>query len=134
MQTKVVIAGSVSLANEIKRWVDYWNIQENCIVLDYPKTIDQENFDLDYPKVHEDFFRNIKEADILFVANEDKNGVGGYIGYETFAELAFAVAQKLTDKRNIKIILAKMPSKEVGCYEEVVLWTRLGWIDETLEK
>ncbi|MDI3496568.1 MAG: hypothetical protein PWQ35_589 [Patescibacteria group bacterium] len=30
---KVVIAGSASLENEIQKWVEYWNNQENCSVL-----------------------------------------------------------------------------------------------------
>ena len=64
--------------------------------------------------------------------NEDKSGISGYIGAETFAELSFGLAQKLINEKNIKLILAKMPSKEVGCYEEIILWKKLGWIDEVL--
>ena len=57
-----------------------------------------------------------------------KGGVEGYIGAETFAELTFTVAQNLVYRKNIEIILAKMPSEKVQSFEEVNLWLRLGWI------
>lgn len=129
---KVVIAGSVKLQDEIEKWVQYWNNKEDYSVLDYPKTMPQDNFDVLYPDVHKNFFKNITEADILFVANERKDGVDGYIGAETFAELGFGLAQKLVYGKNIKLILANMPAKEVACYDEIVLWKKLGWIDEIL--
>lgn len=131
---KVVIAGSAKLQNEIKKWTEYWNSKEGYLVLDYPKSIPQDNFNKLYPDVHKDFFKSITEADILFIANEKKNGIEGYIGYETFAELGFGLAQKLVNGKNIKLILAHMPSKEVGCYDEIVLWQKLGWVDEIIEK
>ncbi len=86
-----------------------------------------------YPKVHIDFFKDLKRADIIFIANEDKKGIKGYIGSETFAELAFGLAEKLVYKRKVKLILAQMPAKEVASYEEICLWKRLGWIDEVLD-
>ena len=58
----------------------------------------------------------------------------GYIGPETFAELAFAVIRKISNKQKIKIILARMPSKKVASHEEIKRWLRLGWIDEILRK
>jgi hypothetical protein len=129
---KIVIAGSAKLQSEIQKWIEYWNNKEDYSVLDYPKEIPQDNFDNLYPDVHRNFFKNITEADILFVANEKKNGIDGYIGAETFAELAFGLAQKLVNEKDIKLILANMPSKEVACYDEIVLWKRLGWIDEII--
>lgn len=129
---KVVIAGSAKLQNEIQKWIQYWNNKDGYSVLDYPKTIPQENFDELYPDVHKNFFRSIVEADVLFVANDKKNGVDGYIGAETFAELGFGLAQKLVNGKNIKLALACMPSKEMACYDEIVLWKKLGWIDEII--
>ncbi len=129
---KVVIAGSSKLQDEIKKWIEYWNNKEGYSVLDYPKAIPQDGFDSLYPDIHKDFFKNITESDILFVANGNKNGIDGYIGYETFAELGFALAQKLVNGKDIKLVLANMPSKEVGCYDEIVLWQKLGWIDEII--
>ena len=126
---KVVIAGSVKLQNEIGKWITYWNRKVGYSVLDYPKAIPQNNFKKLYPNIHKNFFKNITKADVLFVANDKKNGIDGYIGAETFAELGFGLAQKLVYGKNIKLILANMPAKEVACYNEIVLWKRLGWID-----
>jgi len=125
---KIVIAGSASLQDEIKKWVQYWNSQKDCLVLNYPEIIPKDNFAELYPEVHKNFFKDIIKADILFVANERKNGIDGYIGAETFAELSFGLAQKLINGKNIKLVLANMPSEEVACYEEIALWKKLGWI------
>ena len=130
---KVVIAGSVSLEKEIKKWVQYWNDQEGCSVLNCPESIPKDNFENIYPGVHTKFFKSIAEADILFIANDRKKNVDGYIGAETFAELGFGLAQKLVYGKNIKLILAKMPTKEVACYDEIILWKKLGWIDKIME-
>lgn len=130
---KVVIAGSVSLESEIKKWVEYWSKQDNCLVLNYPKIISSDRFDELYPEVHKQFFKDINEADILFIANYKKNGIDGYIGAETFAELGFGLAKKLIENKDIKLILAHMPAKEVACYDEIMLWNKLGWIDRIIE-
>ena len=128
MSKKVVIAGSASLKKEMQKWVDFWEAKSDHEVIDYPNPIDKSKILTEYPKVHQEFFRNLTRADLVFVANEDKGGVRGYIGAETFAELAFAVAQNLVYGKNIEIILAKMPSEKVQSFEEVNLWLRLGWI------
>ncbi len=65
---------------------------------------------------------------MLFLMNEDKNGKLGYIGYESYDELLFGLSQKLTYKKDIELIILKKPSKDVGCYEEIDLWLKLGWI------
>ena len=125
---KVVIAGSASLQNKIKKWLDYFEKQNyNCI--DYPKSIPKEIFIKKYPKIHKNFFNNIRKSDILFIMNEDKKGISGYIGAETFAEMAFGVACILLDKQKLKIYLQQMPSKEVQSYDEVERWLKLGWIE-----
>ncbi len=64
---------------------------------------------------------------MLFIMNEDKNGIVGYIGYETYAELLFGLSQKLIYNKNIELIVYKIPS-DIGCYEEINLWLELGWI------
>ncbi|EKE14525.1 MAG: hypothetical protein ACD_12C00450G0003 [uncultured bacterium] len=130
---KLVIAGSASLENEIQEWVKYWNNQEDCSVLNYPKTIPIDQFEELYPDVHKNFFKDINEADILFIANEKKNGINGYIGAETFAELSFGLAKKLIEGKDIRLILAHMPAKEVACYDEIMLWNKLGWIDQIID-
>jgi len=125
----VVIAGSANLQNEILKWKNYWNSKENHVVIGFPLAIRDKNFIKVYPEVHKNFFRNILKADILFIANEDKNGIKGYIGAEVFAELVYGLVQNLISGQDIKIILAKMPSRKVQSFEEIKLWLKLGWIE-----
>jgi hypothetical protein len=127
-KTKVVIAGSASLQGKISEWRNYWNDKDNHIVIDFPLAIKNKNFIKIYPEVHKKFFRNILKADILFIVNEDKNGINGYIGAEVFAELVYGLMQNLISGQKIKIILAKMPSQKVQSFEEIKLWLKLGWI------
>ena len=127
-KTKVVIAGSASLQNEVSKWKRYWSEKENHVVIDFPLAIKSKDFTKIYPNVHKNFFRNILKADILFIANEDKKGIGGYIGAEVFAELVYGMMQNLISKQKIKIILAKNPSSKVQSFEEIKLWLKLGWI------
>ncbi|MFH1631735.1 MAG: hypothetical protein ABIA47_01770 [bacterium] len=122
---KIVIAGSISFQDHYNMWIDYWQ-DRGFEVIDYPVRINSQTFKQDYPGVFRRFFDNIQKADILFVFNEDKNGIGGYIGAESFAEMAFAVHQKLSGK-DINIILFKQPSEQVQSFDEVSLWIELGW-------
>lgn len=125
---KVVIAGSASLQDEIMKWREYWENQENHLVINYPVPIEKENFANEYPKVHKEFFESILKADILFIANEDKKGIQGYIGAEVFAELVYGLMQNFLSNHKVEVILAKMPSSDVQSFEEVELWMELGWI------
>lgn len=60
--------------------------------------------------------------------NEDKKGIKGYIGAETFAEMGYVVANNQLGSSNVEIVLLKMPESGVQCVDEVVLWLKLGWI------
>ena len=124
---KVVIVGSAKLQNNINYWKEKFS-NNNYEILDYPKAIEKERFMELYPNVHKEFFENITKTDMLFIMNEDKNGKIGYIGAESFAELTFGLAQKLIYGKNIELVILKMPSKEIQCYEEINLWLKLGWI------
>lgn len=124
---KVIIAGSAKLQNDINYWRQKFS-DNNYEVSDYPTEIKKEKFMELYPNVHKDFFENITKTDILFIMNEDKYGKIGYIGEESFAELTFGLAQKLVYGKNIELVVLKMPSKEVQCYEEIDLLVKLGWI------
>lgn len=124
---KVVIAGSAKLQENIKTWKRVF-ADKNYEVLDYPKAIEEEKFMQLYPNIHKDFFENITKTDILFIMNEDKNGKKGYIGAESYAELAFGLAQNLVYGKKIDLVILQMPSKEVQCYDEINLWLKLGWI------
>jgi len=124
---KVVIAGSASLNDKIQYWKKKWE-DGGFLVMNYPSKISEDVFLEEYPKVYADFYKDITETEILFIMNEDKNGVFGYIGPGVYAEVCFGVSQNLIYNKNIEIILLKMPNKEVQSYDEINLWLKLGWI------
>lgn len=124
---RIVIAGSAKLQDKINLWKSFF-AEKKYKILDYPKPIDEEKFMELYPSIHKNFFENITKTDTLFVMNEDKNNIEGYIGAESYAELTFGLAQNLIYNKNIDLIILKMPSREVQCYDEIKLWIELGWI------
>ncbi len=130
---KIVIAGSAKLQKEVNRWLDFFK-KNNYEILDYPKSIEEQRFMELYPNIYIEFMKNIVKTDVLFIMNEDKNGIVGYIGYETYAELLFGLNQKLIYNKDIELIVLKMPSRDVGCYDEINLWLELGWIKLFKEK
>ncbi len=75
---KIVIAGSASLLEKIGEWKGFWE-SRGYDVINHPVRIAPESFLTEYPKIHADFFRDITKADVLFVMNEDKNGISGYL-------------------------------------------------------
>ncbi len=130
---KVVIAGSAKLQEDVNKWLKNFKIKDYQI-LDYPRAIEEGNFIELYPTIHAEFLENITKTDMLFLMNEDKNGIVGYIGYEAYAELLFGLSLKLIYNKNIELIILKKPSQDVGCYEEIALWLKLGWIKLYEEK
>jgi hypothetical protein len=129
MSQKIVISGSSSLPQDIiATWINYWSKKGE--VINYPRPIDSmDGFVNIYGKMHKDFFTDLQNADILFVLNEAKNGLAGYIGYEVYAEITFAVVQKTVNKKNIQIILLNMPVEQIKCYEEIDCYLKLGWVE-----
>jgi hypothetical protein len=111
---KTVITSSASLQTELQHWRSVL-IKTGHEIIDWPKPIDQNNFIEDYPDIHIEFFKNIEQAEKLFVLNADRKGIEGNIGAETFAEMAYALARKLVHNQNIDIVLLKEPSREVQC-------------------
>ncbi len=128
MNKKVVIAGSASLREKIEFWKNHWE-SRGFDVVNYPAPIPKETFLKDYPQVHKSFFEDIANSDILFVMNEDKGGIKGYLGAESFAEMCFGVAQNLIYNKNIQIIILQLPEKAVQSYDEITLWLKLGWVE-----
>jgi hypothetical protein len=124
---KIIIAGSAKLQKEATHWVNYWQ-SKNFEVTDYPKKIEPSEFEKEYPDIYRLYFKRLLVADILFVMNEDRNGVRGYIGAETFAEMAFAVANNQLGKTKIEIVLLKKPSNKCIGSDDVNLWLKLDWI------
>lgn len=119
--------GSASLQEKVQYWKSFWK-NKGFKIIAYPSIIPIKTFIKEYSQIHKDFFKNIEKADSVFVMNENKNGVIGYIGAESFAEMAFAVTQNLIHNKTLGVILLKMPDNRVQSYDEIVLWLKLGWI------
>ena len=124
---KIIIAGSASFykeALEIKKELE--NKKYN--VIDYPRKINDSNIE-EYKEIYEEFYKNLSTTDDLLLLNLDKKGIEGYIGYESFAELSYLVVKKIQGNKDHKIYIYKMPSKDVGCYDEIVQFLKLGYIE-----
>ena len=95
---KIVIAGSAKFykeALELKKELE----NNDYNVIDYPKNINV-NIEEEYKKAYERFYESLSKTDDLILFNLDKNGIEGYIGYESFAELSYLVVKKLQENNN----------------------------------
>ena len=125
--TKIIIVGSATFykeALELKQELE----NKNYYVIDYPKKIN-DDIELEYKEAYETFYDNLSKTDDLLLLNLDKKGIEGYIGYESFAELSNLVVKKIQINNDHKIYIYKMPSKEVGCYDEIKHFLELGYIE-----
>lgn len=124
---KIIIAGSSKFYKEAEKLKTKLE-KKGYEVLNYPKKID-ETIELEYKEVYESFYYDLNKTDDLLLLNLDKKGIKGYIGYESYAELSFLVVKKIQKNPEHKIYLYKMPSEEVGCYEEINHFINLGYIE-----
>ncbi len=124
---KIIIAGSAffyKVALELKQELE----NKGYYVIDYPRKIN-DDIELEYKETYETFYDNLNKTDDLLLLNLDKKGIEGYIGYESFAELSNLVVKKIQVNNDHKIYIYKMPSKEVGCYDEIRHFLELGYIE-----
>lgn len=124
---KIVISGSSKLQDKVNYWLDYFK-NKDYEILDYPKIIEQDNYIKELPKVYKYFYTALENTDVYFLMNEEKNGIKGYIGASSIAELTYAVILNLIHNKNIKIYILNMPSEDVSSYDEVKFWLDMGWI------
>ena len=120
---KVVVSGSLLNKDKIDYWVNYFT-KKGYDVINHPKETN-ENF----IKIYSNFYKSIDEADILFIVNERKNNVDGYIGVATYAELAYGIIKKINDNKDIYIYVVNKPN-----IDEVNAWIDLNMVsifDET---
>lgn len=125
---KVVISGSASLQEELKKWVRYWE-KRNAEILAWPVPVSEEYFEKEYPQVHADFYHAIADSDILFVANEPKNGIEGYVGPSVFAEVSFALGLNFVRERKIGVVFLNPPADDSPFSEALRLWIDYGWAE-----
>lgn len=124
---KIVLSGSASLQDEINDMID--KLKNKYEILDWPKPLNADTFIQAYPNVFKNFMQSITNADVLLAVNADKNGINGYIGAQSYAELCFALTQNIVYGKKIDLYILKMPDKTVHCYNEIKLWLSLGWIN-----
>lgn len=124
---KIVISGSSKLQDKVNYWLDYFKNKEYQI-LDYPKFVSLDNYENELPKIYKDFYNALENTDAYFLMNEEKNGIKGYIGASSIAELTYVVILNLIHNKNIDIYILNMPSEEVSSYDEVKFWLDQGWI------
>lgn len=124
---KIIIAGSATFykeAFELKQELE----NKGYEVIDYPKNINDKD-QVEYKQAYERFYGSLSKTDDLLLLNLDKKGIEGYIGYESFAELSNLVVRKIQENNDHKIYIYKIPSKEVGCYEEIMHFLEIGYIE-----
>ncbi|NUQ57449.1 MAG: hypothetical protein HUT38_03125 [Candidatus Paceibacter sp.] len=124
---KVVISASASQIEAINKWINYWK-NEGHEVINYPVQIVEENFLNVWPNVHKDFYNFLSKCNIHFIANEDKNGIVGYIGAGVFAELSFSMGLNFSRNDKIIIYINKMPDSKSIFYEDIKRYVDLGWV------
>ena len=124
---KIIVAGSSTFykeALEIKKELENKKYQ----VIDYPKKINKK-IKIKYKEAYESFYENLSNTNDLLLLNLDKKGIEGYIGYESFAELSNLIVKKIQVDNDHRIYIYKIPSKKVGCYDEIMHFLELGYIE-----
>ena len=115
------------MQDRIEYWVKYFK-NLNYDVLDYPKYIDPNEYENILPIIYKNFYTALENTDVYFLMNEEKDGIKGYIGASSIAELTYVVILNLIHNKDIEIYILNMPSEEVSCYDEVKFWLNMGWI------
>ncbi len=123
----IVISGSASLQPQMKKWVSFWK-SRSYKVLNWPQPISKNEFLKEWPKIHNKFYKALETTDILFVANENKNGQQGYVGNGTFAEISFSAGLNLIRKKKIEIILQQKASSKNQFSHDIEIWEKMGWL------
>ena len=120
---KVVISGSSKLQEELITWKKCFE-QNGYEVIDYPKQVSKENL----KDIYKSFYESLEKADVLFLMNEERKGIKGYIGHSSMAEVIYTIMLNQIHNKKIEIYILNMPSKEVICYDEIKLFLETGWI------
>lgn len=124
---KIVISGSSKLQKQINYWYNYF-ITKGYEILDYPKLVPQKKHIEELPKVYKNFYTAIENTNMYFLMNDEKDGIPGYIGTSSIAELHYAIMQNQIHNKNIDIYILNMPSEKLSCYDEVKFFLDVGWI------
>ena len=69
-------------------------------------------------KLYQKFIKTFENTDVYFLMNEEKNGIKGYIGASSIAELTYVVILNLIHNKNIEIYILNI-IKKISSYDEV---------------
>lgn len=120
---KVVISGSSKLQEKLITWKEYFE-QKGYEVIDYPKQVSKENL----KDIYKSFYESLEKTDVLFLMNEERKEIKGYIGPSSMAEVIYTIMLNQIHNKKIEIYILNMPSREVSCYDEIKLFLENGWI------
>ena len=123
----MVISGSAREQEAIQRWIVFWQ-RRGYEVIAYPSPIPANEFQARYPGVLRAFYERLAACDALFVVNEDRDSIRGYVGAATFGEISYAIARNACEHQPVEIVLLQPVSDEVHGADEIRLWSELGWI------
>lgn len=146
---KLIISGSSKLYERAIYWRGYFE-GRGYEVIDWPAPVFENNPDTNedvtedgpvpgfYPGqpltsndrayaksllgTYKRFWRNLDRADVLFVMNENRHNITGYVGAGTYAELQHVITNNLNHHHQTEIYLLQMPDKSQGCFEEIGFW------------
>lgn len=132
---KVVLCGSMQFIEQMRMWKDKLEKRgydvDTPTLFDFHQVRDKEG---DLEKFYEikrretkNHFEKVEGADMLLILNYDKNGVRNYIGGNTFAEVAYAVALNYCDRRQIDIRTLNPIPLSLPYSEELFAWEIKQW-------
>lgn len=127
MTQKVVICSSLSFWDDIVLYKEKLE-KDGYSVIKHPEKLTGD-FLPAYKEAFTNHYKKIVETDVLFILNNNKNSIDGYIGPAVFAEIAFAVGLNRSHGKNIKVYCLNKFSENLPYYEELKYWLDLGWID-----
>lgn len=152
---KLIISGSSKLYERAIYWRGYFE-GRGYEVIDWPAPIFENDPDVNedavedgpvpgfYPSqpltssdrtyaksllgTYKRFWKNLDRADVLFIMNEDRHNITGYVGAGTYAELQHVITNNLNHHHQTEIYLLQMPDKSQGCFEEISFWLDQGLV------
>lgn len=127
---KIVICGSMRFYKEMGEWQEKLEKRGFEVLtptlFDFHKIRDEEG-DLkrfeEYKRIEtKKHFDKVRDADAILILNYDKDGKINYIGGNTFAEVAYAIALNYCHGKKIKIYTVNPLPKDVPYHEELSAW------------
>lgn len=138
MNKKIVICGSMRFVDGMKEWKQKLEAEGYAVyvptLFDFHKVRDEEGdlekFEEIKRRESKNHFEKVKGADILLILNYDKDGKKNYIGGNTFAEIAYAIALNLCHGRRIEIYTINPLPEDSLYHEELQAWGIKRWTEK----